>query len=637
MLNQYPMWKNLLILVSIIIAIVYALPNIYGEDPAIQIATSKRGIQIDNQTLQQVKAALAAENIPVKRATLRQQAGKTNDLLIRFEHEKDQLKARDIVQKLLGDQYAVAINLAPATPQWLLNLGAQPMYLGLDLRGGVYFLMQVDMQAAIDKTLRAYVNDSRTLLRKAKIRYLGAKYKENEIIIRFKNEQNRDEAETLLSRQMRELIFVPDNTNGLTLLKARISEQKLKEIKLFALKQNITTLRRRIDEKFNGLVEPIIQQQGDDRIIVQLPGIQDTAGAKDILGATATLEYRAVDEEHDVQDAVNGRVPAGSKLYYTREENLDGIIIPSRPVLLKKRTIVTGDHVTNANASIDPETNSPLVSVTLDAYGGKKMDRFTKDNIGKGMAVVYIETRRVSKLDKNGKRVVTTETTEEVISVATIRGRFSNRFQTTGLSSVQEANNLALLLRSGALAAPVYIIEERTIGPSLGQDNIDKGFNSVVIGFIAVLVFMAIWYRGMGLIANFALALNLVIIVAILSLLQATLTLPGIAGIVLTVGMAVDANVLIFERIREELRIGNSPQNSINMGYEKAFMTIADANITTLIAAFVLFVVGTGPIKGFAITLSIGILTSMFTAVIVSRAIVNLVYGKKKKLQSISI
>ncbi len=624
------MWKNLLIIAVISLCFVYAMPNLFGEDPAVQIATSQRGLQIDTEILVKVETALMEQQIKIKRATLRQQTGKSTDLLIRFENDSDQLKAKSIIQKLLGDQYAVAINLAPATPQWLLSLNAEPMYLGLDLRGGVYFLMQVDMDAAIDKTLKTYVSDSRTLMRKKKIRYLGAKKDASQIIVRFKNSASRERAETLLSKEIGDILFVSSDKNGQTLLIGTIKKQKLKEIKLFALKQNITTLRKRIDEKFNGLVEPIIQQQGDDRIIIQLPGIQDTAGAKDILGATATLEYRAVDEDNDVQKAVDGYVPIGSKIYHTRAENLDGVLIPSRPVLLKKRTIVTGEHVTNANASIDSETNGALVSVTLDGYGGKKMDTFTKHNVGKGMAVVYIETKRITAMDKQGNKVVSTKTTEEVISVASIRGRFSNRFQTTGLASVQEANNLALLLRSGALAAPVYIIEERTIGPSLGQDNIDKGFNSVIIGFIAVLIFMAGWYYTMGLIANFALALNLVIIVAILSLLQATLTLPGIAGIVLTVGMAVDANVLIFERIREELRNGNSPQKSINEGYEKAFMTIADANITTLIAAFVLFVVGTGPIKGFAITLSIGILSSMFTAVVVSRAIVNVSYGNKK-------
>ncbi|MBF0266453.1 MAG: protein translocase subunit SecD [Gammaproteobacteria bacterium] len=636
MLNHYPLWKNLVILLTIIIASIFALPNIFGEDPALQIATSKRGIEIDVNTLARIEKSLAKENIKINKSTLRQNTGKSNDLLIRFNNESDQLRAKTIIQKQLGDKYAVAINLAPATPEWLLSLGAKPMYLGLDLRGGVYFLMQVDMESALSKTLKAYLSDSRQLMRKAKIRYTGAKLVDEEILLRFKNDEDRENAATRIKRDLKDLLLIEKNIDNQIVLSATINPQKLKEIQTFALKQNITTLRKRIDEKFNGLVEPIIQQQGTDRIIIQLPGIQDTAGAKDILGATATLEYRAVDEEHDVDAALNGKIPVGSKIYYTREEKLNGRLIPSRPVLLKKRMIVSGEHVTNANASIDPETNGALVSVTLDSYGGKKMDDFTKSNVGKGMAVVYLETKRITQTDKDGKKSFITKTTEEVISVATIRGRFSTRFQTTGLDSVQEANNLALLLRSGALAAPVYIIEERTIGPSLGQDNIDKGFLSVIIGFVAVLVFMLMWYLKMGAMANIALALNLVIIVAVLSMLQATLTLPGIAGIVLTIGMAVDANVLIFERIREELRNGNTPQNSIHSGFEKAFMTIADANITTLIAAFVLFVVGTGAIKGFAITLSIGIMTSMFTAIFVCRGIVNFIYGGKK-VDSLSI
>jgi len=631
MLNHYPMWKNILILLMVAICAFYALPNLYGEDPAIQVATSQRGAQVDQNTLIKIETALKEKGLQYKSAQL-----STTGLLMRFDNEETQLQAKSLVQKTLGEKYAVALNLAPATPGWLLDMNAKPMYLGLDLRGGVYFLMQVDMDAAITKAMDAFVNDSRTFMRKAKIRYLGAKRSDETLQIKFKNEAAREQAFTLLKRELRDLEFIETQEGSSFLLEGKLTQVKLKDIKLFALKQNITTLRKRIDEKFNGLVEPIIQQQGDDRIIIQLPGIQDTAGAKDILGATATLEYRAVDEDNDVQTALNGRVPAGSKIFYTRAEVINGQKVPARPVLLKKRVIVTGDHVTNANAGLDQENGSPLVSVTLDAYGGKKMDAFTKDNIGKGMAVVYIETKRITSKDKDGKTIVTTKTSEEVISVANIRGRFSSRFQTTGLDSVQEANNLSLLLRAGALAAPVYIIEERTIGPSLGQDTIDKGFQSVIIGFIAVLIFMAVWYHMMGAIANVALALNLIIIVAVLSLLQATLTLPGIAGIVLTVGMAVDANVLIFERIREELRNGNSPQNSINSGYEKAFMTIADANITTLIAAFVLFVVGTGPIKGFAVTLSIGIMTSMFTAIMVSRAVVNKLYGGKR-IKSVSI
>ena len=500
------------------------------------------------------------------------------------------------------------------------------------------------MEAAVTKSVNTYVSDSRTILRKAKVRYLGSKKVANDVVIRFKTADLRDKGLEILSQEMRDLKFNEKDDAKSFILRGRLSEAKVKELKLFALKQNITTLRKRIDEKFHGLVEPIIQQQGDDRIIIQLPGIQDTAGAKDILGATATLEYRAVDEEHTVEQALNGRVPAGSRIYYTRERKEGSRVIPSVPVLLKKRVIVTGEHVTNAQAGIDPDTGGAKVNVSLDSYGGKRMGAFTKENVGKRMAVVYLETKQETVVDEQGnvvrdeqgKPLVKRHTVEEIISNAVIRGHFSNRFETTGLDSVQEANDLSLLLRAGALAAPVYIIEERTIGPSLGQDNIDKGFRSVIIGFVVVLFFMAFWYRKFGMIANLALSLNLIIIVAVLSLLQATLTLPGIAGIVLTVGMAVDANVLIFERIREELRNGNSPQNSIHSGYEKALMTIADANITTLIAAFVLFVVGTGPIKGFAVTLSIGIVTSMFTAIMVTRGVVNYLYGGKR-IKDISI
>ncbi len=633
MLNHYPLWKYILIIMIIVVSAFYALPNIYGEDPALQVAASSRNAKITDQTLAQLAQQFEKEGIHYRTAKMSE-----TGLLFRFKNEEEQLKAKKIAESTLGDNYAVALNLAPATPQWLLDMNAQPMYLGLDLRGGVYFLMQVDMEAAIIKSVNTYVSDSRSILRKAKVRYLGSKRVGNDVVIRFKTAELRDKGYDVLRREMRELSFTEKDDGKSFILRGRLSEAKLKELKMFALKQNITTLRKRIDEKFHGLVEPIIQQQGDDRIVIQLPGIQDTAGAKDILGATATLEYRAVDEEHTVEEALSGRVPPGSKIYYTRERKEGSRVIPAVPVLLKKRVIVTGEHVTNAQAGIDPDTGGAKVNVSLDGYGGKRMGAFTKDNIGKRMAVVYLETKQETVRDKdgnivrdeNGKPVVKRHTSEEVISNAVIRGHFSNRFETTGLDSVQEANDLSLLLRAGALAAPVYIIEERTIGPSLGQDNIDKGFESVIIGFIAVLIFMAVWYRKFGMIANVALALNLVIIVAILSMLQATLTLPGIAGIVLTVGMAVDANVLIFERIREELRNGNSPQNSINAGYEKALMTIADANITTLIAAFVLFVVGTGPIKGFAVTLSIGIVTSMFTAIMVTRAIVNYLYGGKR-------
>ncbi|MCN4144781.1 MAG: protein translocase subunit SecD [Thiohalomonas sp.] len=633
MLNHYPLWKYLLIILVISTSAFYALPNIYGEDPALQVAASARALEVDNQTLSRVSKLFEREGVFYRNAKL-----SSTGLLFRFKNKDDQAKAKLLVEKELGDDYAVALNLATATPQWLLNMNAQPMYLGLDLRGGVYFLMQVDMEAAVIKSLNTFVSDSRTILRKAKIRYLGSKRVKNDVVVRFKTEALREQGLEILRRDMRDLTFNEKEDDKTFILQGRLSEAKLKELKLFALKQNITTLRKRIDEKFHGLVEPIIQQQGDDRIVVQLPGIQDTAGAKDILGATATLEYRAVDEEHTVEQALSGRVPAGSKIYYTRERHEGSRIIPSLPVLLKKRVIVTGEYVTNAQAGIDMDSGGAKVNVSLDAYGGKRMGAFTKESVGKRMAVVYLETKQETMKDakgnilrdENGKPLVKRHTTEEVISNAVIRGHFSNRFETTGLDSVQEANDLSLLLRAGALAAPVYIIEERTIGPSLGEDNIDKGFMSVMIGFITVLFFMAFWYRKFGMIANLALGLNLVIIVAVLSLLQATLTLPGIAGIVLTVGMAVDANVLIFERIREELRNGNSPQNSIHSGYEKALMTIADANITTLIAAFVLFVMGTGAIKGFAVTLSIGIVTSMFTAIMVTRAVVNTLYGGKR-------
>jgi len=639
MLNHYPLWKYILIIFIIVVGAFYALPNIFGEDPALQVAASGRGVEVNEQTLNRLSKTFEKEGLRYRNAKLSEKG-----LFFRFSTGDEQQKAKTLAEKELGDDYAVALNLAPATPQWLIDLNAEPMYLGLDLRGGVYFLMQVDMEAAVTKSVNTYVSDSRTILRKAKVRYLGSKKAKNDVQIRFKTPELREQGLAILEREMRDLKFNEKDDGKSFLVQGRLSETKLKELKLFALKQNITTLRKRIDEKFHGLVEPIIQQQGDDRIVIQLPGIQDTAGAKDILGATATLEYRAVDEEHTVEQALNGRLPAGSRIYYTRERKEGSRTIPSVPVLLKKRVIVTGEHVTNAQAGIDPDTGGAKVNVSLDGYGGKRMGAFTKDNVGKRMAVVYLETKQETVVDakgntvrdENGKPVVKRRTVEEVISNAVIRGHFSNRFETTGLDSVQEANDLSLLLRAGALAAPVYIIEERTIGPSLGQDNIDKGFSSVIIGFVAVLFFMAFWYRKFGLIANLALGLNLIIIVAVLSLLQATLTLPGIAGIVLTVGMAVDANVLIFERIREELRNGNSPQNSIHSGYEKALSTIADANITTLIAAFVLFVVGTGPIKGFAVTLSIGIVTSMFTAIMVTRAVVNLVYGGKR-IKDISI
>jgi preprotein translocase subunit SecD len=442
--------------------------------------------------------------------------------------------------------------------------------------------------------------------------------------MRFSTADELNKAQNLIHNEFRELELLDEQGENGFFLYASLNAQAKLETTKFALKQNITTLRKRVNEL--GVAEPVIQQQGDERIVVQLPGVQDTAKAKELIGATATLEYHAVDEEHDVSGALAGIVPFGSRLYKDRA---------GRPVLLKKSVIVSGEQIVDASSGLDSQGGQPMVSVTLDANGAKRMSNFTRDNVGKGMAVVYIESKTETHIVE-GKAVRTTKRIEEVISIANIREHFSKRFQTTGLDSGTEAHNLALLLRAGALAAPMEIVEERTIGPSLGQDNIDQGMRSVVIGFALVLVFMGMWYRGFGMVANLALGLNLVFIVAVLSLLQATLTLPGIAGIVLTVGMAVDANVLIFERIREELRVGNTPHAAIHAGYEKAFSTIADSNITTLLAALVLFGFGTGPIKGFAITLSIGIITSMFTAIMVTRAVINLTIGGKR-LSKLSI
>ncbi|MCW8875307.1 MAG: protein translocase subunit SecD, partial [Gammaproteobacteria bacterium] len=517
----------------------------------------------------------------------------------------------------LGERLVMALNLAPATPDWLQRFNARPMYLGLDLRGGVHFLMQVDMEAALAQAVERYGTEVRTLLRENRVRYLGVQTSSDTVRIRFRSAEELGQARDLIERELNQLVL--EEVEGAELeLRGTIGEQEALEIRRFALQQNITTLRNRVNEL--GVAEPVIQQQGDSRIVVQLPGVQDTVAAKNILGATATLEYRAVDFRGSVEDAVAGRVPVGSRLYHDRD---------GQPVLLRQQVIVTGDQIVNARSGLDQQGGGPMVSVTLDSRGAKRMLDFTKDNVGNPMAVVFIENRTVTR-EVDGELVTSTRKVEEVISVATIRGVFGRNFQTTGLDSPREAHELALLLRAGALAAPIDIIEERTVGPSMGKENIDQGFKSVVIGFALVLLYMAFYYKVFGMVANLALALNLVIIVAVLSMLQATLTLPGIAGIVLTVGMAVDANVLIFERIREELRNGNSPQAAIHAGYEKAFSTIADANITTLIAAVVLFSFGTGPIKGFAVTLSIGIITSMFTAIMGTRAVINLIYGGRR-------
>jgi len=611
-MNRYPLWKYLLIISIMVVGTIYAVPNLYGEDPALQISGTRKA-EVNESSVRTVAGALQKAGIAVKKTE--QEDGR---ILVRFNDTEAQLKAVDYVKAALGNDYVVALNLAPSTPAWLEKLNALPMYLGLDLRGGVHFLLEVDMDAAFKQAVESYANDFRTLLREAKLRYSLLRVESSSIRIEFKDQQDADAARSAIRKDFPALLVEPLEEAGKSGLVIRPPEQEVREIQEFALQQNILTLRNRVNEL--GVAEPVIQQQGTQRIVVQLPGVQDTAQAKRILGATATLEYRAVDIEHDVERAVAGKVPAGSRLYYERN---------GTPVLLKKSVIATGNQIVNARSGFDPQSGSPMVSVTLDAKGARSMLKFTKENVGKPMAVVFIENKTETSL-VDGKPVKKTVKVEEVVSVATIRDVFSKRFQTTGLDSPKEAHELALVLRSGALAAPIEIIEERTIGPSLGKDNIQQGFMSVLIGFCLVLAFMTVYYRVFGMVANLALAMNVVLTIAVLSMLQATLTLPGIAGIVLTVGMAVDANVLIFERIREELRNGNSPQASIQAGYEKAFSTIADSNITTLIAAVVLLSFGSGPVKGFAVTLSIGILTSMFTAIMGTRAVINLLYGGRR-------
>ena len=613
-MNRYALWKYLLIVIVIAFGVIYALPNLYGKDPALQISAS-RGAELSELTRFSVEDALDKAGIDYGDMALGD-----SGLLVRFQDEATQLKARDVVKDALGRAYTVALNLAPATPAWLRMLGAEPMFLGLDLRGGVHFLMEVDMEAAVTKAEERYVSDIRTQLRDSRIRYRTInRLNQGGVLVRFRTDEQRALGITELRDNFPDLELnePPAEADEFHLL-VSLKDTVVKETRRLALQQNITTLRKRVNEL--GVAEPVIQQQGLERVVVQLPGVQDTARAKEILGATATLEFRMTDPDHEVEDALDGRAPAGSRLFYDRSGN---------PVLLRRQVLLTGDYIIDADAGFDSVSGSPNVSITLDGKGAKRFSDATAEEVGKDMAVVFIENK-TETVELDGEIVKRKEIIEEVINIATIREQLGKRFQITGLASSEESRNLALLLRAGALAAPIEIVEERTVGPSLGQDNIDKGFMSVKIGFLLVLIFMLVWYKAFGLAADVALALNLALIVALLSLLQATLTLPGIAGIVLTVGMAVDANVLIFQRIREELKNGNSPQASIHAGYEKAFTTIADANITTLFAAIVLFSFGTGPIKGFAVTLSLGIVCSMFTAIMVTRSIVNLIYGGRK-------
>ena len=611
-MNHYAGWKNALIAVFLFISALYALPNIFGSDLSVQISSTGEN-PITESDSDKVESILRKENIQAKSVDI-----VNRRVLIRFNDSETQLNAKEVLKEGLGRNYVTALNLAPAIPNWLSSLGGKAMSLGLDLRGGVHFLLEVDMNEVVRMANDRYYNELRNLLREDRL-YKRIKIENQSLNVEFKTSDAKLKGDELIRKDLSDLVIkdnVESNSNSSIY---EMSDSAKREAKLAALKQNITTLRNRVNEL--GVAEPIIQQQGLERIVVQLPGVQDTARAKEILGAVATIEFRLVDEKNDPQTAVqSGKVPIGSKLFYFKN---------GTPLLLKTRVIATGENITGAASGVDQESNSPMVNITLDNAGGRAMLDTTKKHINERMAVVFIENK-VESIEKNGKIEKKRTQTKDIINAATIRGTFSSRFQVTGLDSAREARNLALLLRAGSLSAPIEIIEERTVGPSLGADNIERGFISVVIGFLLVLVFMFYKYRLFGMVANVALTLNLVMIVSFLSLLQATLTLPGIAGIVLTVGMAVDANVLIFERIKEELANGTRIQKAIDSGYEKALLTIADANITTLIAAIVLFSFGTGPIKGFAVTLSIGIITSMFTAIIVSRAIINKVYGGKK-------
>ncbi|WDE06417.1 protein translocase subunit SecD [Thalassomonas viridans] len=615
MLNKSPLWKSLLVLFVVAFGALYASPNLFGEDPAVQVS-GLRGVEADSATLDSVRAQLEQEKIDFASIALEK-----GQVLVRFHDTESQLKGRDLLDDKLGNQFSVALNLTPATPDWLANIGGTPMKLGLDLSGGVSFLMEVNMNEAIAKAKESMVGDFRNDLRNEKIRYRSVKEGAKGINIQLRNAEDLAKAESLLKKRYRDLLFV-ENEDTL-MLTASMTEQKLKETREYALQQNITIIRNRVNEL--GVAEPLVQRQGQKHIVIELPGVQDTARAKEILNATATIEFRMVDTEGDLGNALNGRVPASSELLYDRD---------GKPSLLKKRVMLTGDHIVDAGSSFD-EYSRPQVNITLDSPGGSKFSNATKNNIGKPMATVFIEYKATDKLDAQGNTVF--EKVEEVISVATIQARLGKTFRITGAGSQAEAHNLALLLRAGALIAPIQIVEERTVGPTLGAENVQLGFQAIMMGFGLVFIFMMIYYRAFGVVANLALGANLVLIVGVMSMIPgATLTLPGMAGIVLTVGMAVDANVLIFERIREEIRQGKSVQQAIHQGYDAAFSTILDANITTLIAALILFAVGTGPIKGFAVTLSIGIVTSMFTAVVGTRTVVNAVWGGKR-LEKLSI
>ncbi|QCJ69006.1 protein translocase subunit SecD [Providencia heimbachae] len=609
MLNRYPLWKYLMLIVAILIGLLYALPNLYGEDPAVQI-TGVRGTAANEQTLIQVQKTLETDKIQSKSISLENGA-----ILARFNNADTQLLAREVIMNALGDQYVVALNLAPATPKWLEAVGGEPMKLGLDLRGGVHFLMEVDMDTALGKLQEQNMDGLRNDLRQAGIAYSSIrKSSDYSVEVRFRNADDRSSAETTLARKYPDLVFSNGSNNTMI---AVMTDERLREARNYAVSQNITIIRNRVNQL--GVAEPLVQRQGADRIVVELPGIQDTARAKEILGATATLEFRLVNTSVDSSAAESGRIPGDSEVKYDRE---------GAPYVLYKRVILTGDHITDSTSETD-ENGAPQVSIGLDSAGGSIMSDFTRDNQDKLMATLFVEYKDSGKKDATGRSILVKD--EKVINAARISARFGSKFRITGINNGNEARQLSLLLRAGALIAPIQIVEERTIGPTLGMQNIEQGLKACIAGLLASILFMIIYYRKFGLIASSALMANLVLIVGVMSLLPgATLTMPGIAGIVLTLAVAVDANVLINERIKEELRNGRSVQQAISEGYKGAFSSIIDANLTTLITAIILYAVGTGSIKGFAITTAIGVATSMFTAIIGTRAIVNLLYGGKR-------
>ncbi len=610
MQNKYPSWVNMLVAAVVMFGLLFALPNLYGEDPAIQAAL-ENGEPLNDTAVARVEQVLSGQGIETIGAYLDE-----GRVMIRFPDDESAFRAKPKLEETLGEQYILAQTLAPRTPGWLRALGIKPMSLGLDLRGGVHFLFEVDMEKAIAQVMENYERDFKTLLREQDIRYKTVRSSADRVVIVLRNQEDQDAARRAITEESTEVQLLDTTSGGDPAIEVQLTDITTRQRQDFAIEQNITTLRNRVNEL--GVAEPVVQRQGLDRIVVQLPGVRDSARAIDVIGATATLSFHLVDEANNPLEAErSGRAPPGSRLYQDRN---------GRPVLLKRDTIVTGDQITDASSGFTEGQSA--VFVDLDPKGARRMLETTQNNIDRGMGVVFKEEKRRT-VNRGGQTVEENYTDEQVISVATIRGVFSNSFQITGLTST-EARDLALLLRAGSLAAPIYLVEERTIGPSLGQENVDQGRLAVIVGFLTVVVFMLVYYRLFGVFANMALLVNVVMIVALLSLLQASLTLPGIAGIVLTVGMAVDANVLIFERIREELRNGNTPQAAIHSGYEKAFSSIADANITTLIAALVLWTLGSGPIRGFAVTLSLGIMTSMFTAIVGTRALVNLVYGGKR-------